>query len=50
MNQRADEALLQKIRELPPEQQAEVEDFVEFVAASRYTKRLLRERTRATRK
>ncbi len=32
MNQRTDEALLQKIRELPPEQQAEVEDFVEFLA------------------
>ena len=32
MNQPTDEALLQKIRELPPEQQAEVEDFVEFLA------------------
>jgi hypothetical protein len=29
----SDEALLQKIRALPPEQQAEVEDFVEFLAA-----------------
>ena len=33
MNKRADEALLQKIRELPPDRQAEVEDFVEFLAA-----------------
>ena len=32
MNKRADEVLLQKIRELPPERQAEVEDFVEFLA------------------
>ena len=29
----SDEALLQKIRELPVEQQAAVEDFVEFLAA-----------------
>ena len=32
MNKHADEVLLQKIRELPPEQQAEVEDFVELLA------------------
>jgi hypothetical protein len=32
MNKRADEVLLQKIRELPPERQAEVEDFVEFLS------------------
>ena len=33
MNKRTDEVLLQKIRELPAERQAEVEDFVEFLAA-----------------
>jgi len=33
MNRRTEEALLEKIRELPPERQAEVEDFVEFLAA-----------------
>ena len=33
MNKRTDEVLLAKIRELPAERQAEVEDFVEFLAA-----------------
>ena len=36
MNKRADdEVLLHKIRELPPEGQAEVEDFVEFADKAR---------------
>lgn len=32
MNQRGEDALIEKIRSLPPERLAEVEDFVEFLA------------------
>ncbi len=33
MNQRADEALIARINQLPPERRAQVEDFVDFLAA-----------------
>ena len=33
MNRRTEDVLLEKIRELSPERQAEVQDFVEFLAA-----------------
>ena len=33
MNQRADEALIARIKQLPPERRAQVEDFVNFLAA-----------------
>jgi hypothetical protein len=33
MNQPADEALIARIKELPPERRAQVEDFVNFLAA-----------------
>jgi hypothetical protein len=33
MNQRAEEALIERIKALPPERRAQVEDFVNFLAA-----------------
>lgn len=33
MNQRADEALIARINQLPPERRAQIEDFVNFLAA-----------------
>jgi hypothetical protein len=33
MTARDDDALMEKLRSLPPEQRAEVEDFVDFLAA-----------------
>lgn len=33
MNQRADEALIARINQLPPERRAQVEDFVDFLCA-----------------
>jgi len=32
MNAQADEALIEKLKALPPEQRAEVEDFVDFLS------------------
>lgn len=46
MNDRAEEALIDKIRSLTPDQQAEVEDFVDFLA-SRKRRREAVERLRA---
>ncbi|MDY6945413.1 MAG: DUF2281 domain-containing protein [Pseudomonadota bacterium] len=31
MNERTDEALIEKLKSLPPQQRAEVEDFVDFL-------------------
>lgn len=33
MNQRAEDALIEKLRQLTPEQLAQVEDFIDFIAA-----------------
>lgn len=33
MNQRAEDALIERIKALPPERRAQVEDFVNFLAA-----------------
>jgi predicted metal-dependent hydrolase len=33
MNRRADEALIARINQLPPERRAQIEDFVNFLAA-----------------
>lgn len=33
MNQRADQALIERINQLPPERRAQIEDFVNFLAA-----------------
>ena len=35
MNARRDEVLIEKLKSLPPEQRAEVEDFVDFLATRR---------------
>ena len=48
MNQRAEQALLEKLKELSPERLAEVEDFVEFLAAKQRRQEAL-ERRRALR-
>lgn len=46
MNERADETLIEKIKSLAPEQRAEVEDFVDFLA-TRTRRREAIERLRA---
>lgn len=46
MNQRAEQALLEKLKALSPERLAEVEDFVEFLAAKERRQQAL-ERLRA---
>ncbi|RMG93288.1 MAG: DUF2281 domain-containing protein [Candidatus Dadabacteria bacterium] len=43
---RDEEALLEKIRSLPPEQRAEVEDFVEFLRQRAAERTLAREASR----
>jgi hypothetical protein len=48
MNQRAEQALLDKLKTLSPERLAEVEDFVEFLAAKDRRQQAL-ERLRALR-
>jgi hypothetical protein len=46
MNQPAEKALIEKIKSLPPEQVAQVEDFVEFLA-TKQQRRLAGEALRA---
>jgi hypothetical protein len=48
MNQRAEQALLEKLKALSPERLAEVEDFVEFLTAKERRQQAL-ERLRALR-
>jgi hypothetical protein len=48
MNQRAEQALLEKLKALSPERLAEVEDFVEFLATKERRQQAL-ERLRALR-
>ncbi len=48
MNQRAEQALIDKLKQLSPERLAEVEDFVEFLAAKERRQQAI-ERLRALR-
>jgi hypothetical protein len=48
MNAQAVEALIEKLRSLPPEQRAEVEDFVDFLQSRQSDRHLARSAAQAS--